>query len=120
MSSTILGRREFLRLGGTALAGAVFAPRFCRWFREGAGELWLWGDGIHDDTQAIQIRLDRGSYVLPPNTYLVTGPLVFRQSGNVLMGSHFRMDAATPKPYLSFPAPVRETYIMNCTFTVCI
>ena len=45
-------------------------------------DLGLYGDGIHDDTVAIQAMLDRGDAVrLPSGIYKVTGALEMRRSG---------------------------------------
>ena len=38
--------------------------------------LRLWGDGIHDDTEALQARLSQGgTFVLPRGTYRITNTL---------------------------------------------
>lgn len=43
----------------------------------------LWGDGLHDDTAALQLLIDnaRGQYVeFPPGTYAISSPLRFHHA----------------------------------------
>lgn len=48
----------------------------------------LYGDGIHDDTQAIQKRLDQcGTVSLPDGRYLITKPLIIHSN------THFKLSA---------------------------
>lgn len=47
----------------------------------------LWGDGVHDDTVALQALWNQRRFPPPPATYLVTGPLWI---DNVILGSHPR------------------------------
>jgi hypothetical protein len=50
----------------------------------------LYGDGIHDDTAALQAILDSGpGAVLPSGRYLLSKPLVVTQPNTVIAGSHF-------------------------------
>lgn len=88
-----MNRRHFLGALTVASAG-LFVPRFGRWYRQGTGEPHLWGDGVHDDTYAIQWRLDRAAKAgavcwLPQGTYQLTSGLVVATSLNC-QGSIFR------------------------------
>ena len=54
----------------------------------------LYGDGIHDDTQAIQEMLDKKGYVyIPDGTYLITKPLIIHDNTHLHASSfaHFRL-----------------------------
>jgi len=52
-------------------------------------ELGLFGDGIHDDTAAIQILLDAaGEVYIPDGQYLITHPLIIHDN------THFRLSHA--------------------------
>ena len=47
------------------------------------------GDGVHDDTQAIQAALDQGGMVIlppPPNKYLISQTLILRIQGTQIIG----------------------------------
>ena len=49
----------------------------------------LFGDGIHDDTTAIQAMLDkRGEVVIPRGTYLITKPLIIHDD------THLKLDSS--------------------------
>ena len=65
-----MNRRFFLG-ASLAVVGSVFVPKYAGWYRQGTGEPHLWGDGLHDDTHALQWRIDRAQY----NCFF-TGPQV--------------------------------------------
>lgn len=97
-------RRAFFQL----IAGAMIAPVVAQ--SEGlTGEIFtgpvLWGDGEHDDTEALQALIDghvvefadptmaegagwyRGRvFYMPHGTFLISGPLVFRDLSDVILG----------------------------------
>ena len=56
-----MNRRWFLG-ASLAVVGSVFVPKYDGWFRQGTGEPHLWGDGLHDDTAALQWRIDRAHH----------------------------------------------------------
>lgn len=104
-----LSRRSFLKLASGLVVAAVAAPAYIaadrldfgvpkaiataptlREIRESV--MRLWGDGIHDDTAALQALIDAGGFVqLPPGRFRTTGPLVLggdRQWGGVSGSGH--------------------------------
>lgn len=50
----------------------------------------LVGDGVTDDTLAIQAMLDKGYCYLPSGTYRITDTLRIEKSGTVIRGSTFK------------------------------
>jgi len=54
----------------------------------------LYGDGIHDDTQAVQQMLEKRGYVyIPDGTYLITKPLIIHDNTHLHASAfaHFRL-----------------------------
>ena len=47
-----------------------------------------YGDGIHDDTEAIQAMLDRcGTVCIPDGRYLITKPLIIHSNTHLILSS---------------------------------
>lgn len=111
-------RRDFLKLTTIATAG-VFVPQFGRWYRQEVPPR-LWGDGWHDDTAALQWRMDKASrdstrFVLQGGVYRVNQTLVLRNEFT-LDGAVFRGERCSG-PIVRVDATQRPLYgcvMMNC------
>jgi hypothetical protein len=84
-----VNRRSFLKLAAAApIAGALQLQLRTPLRR-------LYGDGIHDDTLALQQRLDRGGLLLMGGYYRITDDLIFRDLGqppSFISGCQFEFD----------------------------
>lgn len=70
MTSLVLQRRKFIA-GLGALFAAPAIVRASSLMAVRATLPYLWGDGIHDDTRALQVRLDSASQSSP--CYIIGG-----------------------------------------------
>jgi hypothetical protein len=71
-----MDRRAFLHRLGLGLAAIVAAPRLLSAAQAPERAPKLWGDGIHDDTDALQWRIDRYAVLsLPPGVYKMNTPI---------------------------------------------
>jgi hypothetical protein len=110
-------RRGFIRRAGAALATVLAAPLFIPSDRLvfGVPKLILptiYGDGIHDDTAAIQAMLDRGGTILlAGGSYRLTNTLTFSPR-TPLNGGHFIADGITGAVF-DFGTEVRDVAITN-------
>jgi hypothetical protein len=74
-----MNRRGFLKAIGIAAA----VPFVISWPESRPR---LYGDGVHDDAEAIQYMLDNGGGVLPAGTFILNSPIILGGSG-ILIGS---------------------------------
>lgn len=51
----------------------------------------LWGDGVHDDTAALQWILDRPGAYIVNGVYRVTAPLIVRHDYTTIDGVRFKL-----------------------------
>lgn len=72
----------------------------------------LWGDGIHDDTAALQALLDCGQVDLSQGTYRISGTLNLR-SYNRIRNCHFRHDADA---CIRIGSDTHHAMVSHCTF----
>lgn len=83
----------------------------------------LWGDGIHDDTFALQALLDKqvetGTIVVPSGDYLITKTLEIRdaQRARVVMNS-VRMTVGAPVDMILTVSNAAGSEFHNCHFNM--
>lgn len=65
----------------------------------------LYGDGVHDDTEAIQWMLDHGGGNLPEGEYILSRPLKMNYSSGPLVGAGA---GRTTLNYQGYPGPAIE------------
>lgn len=110
-----MNRRSFLTRSGLALGALIVGDEVLeaverlthqrKVFPSASVVPRIWGDGIHDDTMAIQYAIDHaakvgGEFVLPSGHYRVAGPTIVLRGNVHISNSYF--DASDR----AFPAPV--------------
>lgn len=113
-------RRTFL----TAILAACAAPAIAFARAEPKAHHVLYGDGIHDDTEALQAMLNGEQVEMPhrgipgtpepPALYRVTNTLYVRNGGHA-HGLHLVGDLGN-KPYLRFPTFQGNVRLTDCSF----
>jgi hypothetical protein len=78
-------------------------------------QLILWGDGIHDDTAALQAMVDRRISIIPEGIYRITSTIEIG-APILIHGCSFLGECAGP--ILSFNHGARESTISYTHFTV--
>ena len=123
-----INRRDFLKaMLATAAAPAIVKLSSIMPVVQLSDGLILWGDGIHDDTRAIQALLDGGRIVrssdgiLIPNGYIYGGDFLISEtvnisSGNVISGSNFKIKGNVD-PYINIPATCKDSLLKFNMFT---
>lgn len=112
-------RREFLRKSSIVLATSLIVgdEALEAFERLTHRKVWalgglppkLWGDGIHDDTAALQWIMDheRGVYNLKPGTYLVSETLIGRREDDLVIDGHgsavMKFAGGFDGPFLYYP-----------------
>lgn len=110
-------RRDFLKLTTVATAG-VFVPRFGQWYRQ-AGPPILWGDGVHDDSAALQWRIDHAAqrghrFVLTNGIYRIDRTLVLRDEFAIdRVVFHGERIFADPLLRVSPDRTIRNSFLTN-------
>lgn len=125
-------RRGFLgaMLAAAAAPALVRAGSIMPVYVPKPGLITLWGDGIHDDTTAMQALLSggevnyggasvkslAGTLRLPSGTFLVSAPLVFGGSGMVFDGARNLITAQHDGPMMTVAEEAKHLTVQNWHF----